>query len=91
MSDGSSKHNVSTVTEQRSFAELFDDLTTVFDPADPAAVEAAERYKALRTVLETNLTDLTVIRIGEIAIDVYIVGVSSCGELVALKTVSVET
>jgi hypothetical protein len=80
-----------TVAEERSFADTFDHLTTVFDTEDPASAEYAQRYQMLRQVMEANLSSLTVIRIGEIAIDVYFVGVSSCGELVAIKTVSIET
>lgn len=81
----------SVVMEQRSFAELFDDLSNPYDPNDPYIVDYAMKYAALRTVLEQNLTDLTVIRVGEISIDVYIVGQTSCGELVGLKTTSIET
>lgn len=80
-----------TSITQRSYDALFDRLTTVFDPADPFSVEAARKYQALREVLEANLTDLTVFRVGKISIDIYVVGVSSCGELVALKTTSIET
>lgn len=80
-----------TLVEQRSFADLMDRLGEVYDPADPYAVEYAARWNALRAVLEQNLTDLTVIRIGEISIDVYIVGKSACGDLVGVKTTSIET
>lgn len=79
------------VVEQRSFADLMDQLGEVYDPADPYAVEYAARWNALREVLEENLTDMTVIRIGEIQIDVYIVGTSACGDLVGVKTTSIET
>jgi nuclease A inhibitor-like protein/protease stability complex PrcB-like protein len=81
----------SEVAEQRSFATQFDNLTTAFDPNDPVSVENAHRYQMLRDVLETNLTDLTVIRFSTIHIDVYIAGQSACGELIAIKTVSIET
>jgi hypothetical protein len=80
-----------TLVEQRSFADLMDRLGEVYDPADPYAVEYAARWNALRAVLEENLTDLTVIRVGEISIDVYIVGKSACGDLVGVKTTSIET
>jgi len=77
--------------EQRSFGALFDRLTTPYDPADTYLVESAQRYQALRTVLEDNLSDLTVIRIGTIQIGVSILGVTECGELIAVKTTSIET
>ena len=79
------------LVEERSFDDLMDRLGEVYDPADPYAVEYAARWNALRAVLEENLTDLTVIRIGEISIDVYIVGKSACGDLVGIKTTSIET
>jgi hypothetical protein len=81
----------STKIEQVSFADLFDQLSNPYDPSDPYVVDYAMKYAALRMVLEQNLTDLTVIRVGEISIDVYIVGQTSCGELVGLKTTSIET
>lgn len=81
----------STLVEQRSFATFMDQLGEVYDPADPYAIEYASRWKQLRAVLEKNLTDLTVIRIGTISIDVYIVGKSACGDLVGLKTTAIET
>lgn len=80
-----------TTVEQRSYTAFLDHLSTVQDPNDPFMVDYAARYLALRKTLEANLHDLTVIRIGTIAIDVYIVGISDCGEMVAIKTVSVET
>jgi hypothetical protein len=80
-----------TLVEEISFAELFDSLGEAYDPNDPYIVEYAAKYRALRAVLEENLTDLTVVRVGEVSIDVYIVGQTSCGELVGLKTTSIET
>jgi hypothetical protein len=80
-----------TLVEQRSFAQTMDHLGEAYDPGDPYIVEYAQTFRALREVMEANLTDLTVIRVGEISIDVYFVGRSSCGDLVGLKTTSIET
>jgi len=80
-----------TLVEQRSFSETMDRLGEAYDPTDPYIVEYAARFRALREVMEANLTDLTVIRVGEISIDVYFVGTSACGDLVGLKTTSIET
>ena len=68
-----------------------DGLGEAYDPSDPYIVEYAARFRALRAVMEANLTDLTVIRVGEISIDVYFVGRSACGDLVGLETTSIET
>jgi hypothetical protein len=80
-----------TLVEEYSFAEMMDSLGEAYDPDDPYIVEYAARFRALREVMEANLTDLTVIRVGEISIDVYFVGKSACGDLVGLKTTSIET
>ena len=77
--------------ESRSFAAFFDHATTVFDPGDPAAVEYANRYQALRTYLEANLTNRIIYRFGSVQISVFIVGLDACGNLVGLKTTSIET
>ncbi len=80
-----------TLVEEYAFSELMDRLGEAYDPGDPYIVEYAAKFRALREVMEANLTDLTVIRVGEISIDVYFVGRSSCGDLVGLKTTSIET
>ncbi|HTK37099.1 MAG TPA: nuclease A inhibitor family protein [Pyrinomonadaceae bacterium] len=45
----------------------------------------------LRQLLEENLGDLKVFRIGRIRIDIYVVGVDREGRLVGIKTRAVET
>jgi hypothetical protein len=79
------------VVEERAFSSVMSNLTTVWDPDDAYSVEYAGKWAALRDVLQLQLTNLTVIRIGEISIDVYIVGESACGDLVGVKTTSIET
>jgi hypothetical protein len=80
-----------TLVEEQSFSETMDGLGEAYDPSDPYIVEYAARFRALRAVMEANLTDLTVIRVGEISVDVYFVGRSACGDLVGLETTSIET
>ena len=63
-----------TVMEERAFASVMGNLTTVWDPSDEYSVEYAAKWSALRDVLQGELTNLTVVRIGEISIDVYIAG-----------------
>ncbi len=49
------------------------------------------RYESLRQVFKNQFTNLTVYRVGEIQVQVYITGVnSSCG-MAGLKTMSIET
>lgn len=80
-----------TLVEEQSWSETMNSLGEAYDPTDPYIVEYARRFRDLRAVMEANLTDLTVIRVGEISIDVYFVGKSACGDLVGLKTTSIET
>jgi hypothetical protein len=42
-------------------------------------------------VLETNLTDLRVYRVGTISITVYVVGKTSCGDLAGVTSTVIET
>ncbi len=72
-----------TLVEQRTLDQFFTDyLLTGPDGA---------RYTQMRQVLEKHLTDLTVMRVGEIQVRVMLVGRTMCGEIAGLQTVSVET
>jgi hypothetical protein len=48
-------------------------------------------YRAFYQQLVASLTDVQVVRIGSIQIDVYFVGRDACGNLVGVKTLAVET
>ena len=51
---------------------------------------AARRYRLLRSTFKSTYKQLTVYRVGEIQIQVYIAGVNNCG-LTGLQTISIET
>lgn len=51
----------------------------------------AEHYRELLATLKQNLHQLRVYRVGDVAIDIYIVGKTDCGTLVGLATKVVET
>lgn len=83
--------------EVRTFAEFFDKLTVPQDWWDDWYYEQAEMYKPIRQVLEDDLTDLQVFRLGgqsgdELSgqIDVVVIGRSG-EDLVAIMTIAVET
>jgi hypothetical protein len=59
--------------------------------AELAGSDHAERFKALRQVLESRLSGLTVIRTGERKVDVYLIGRTRTGDWAGLHTTSVET
>lgn len=58
---------------------------------DERGISTARRYQALVKLLEENLDDLKVYRIGEINIPVYIIGRVESGNWLGLSTRVVET
>ncbi len=77
--------------EIRSFTEWFARMTAIEDWSDEAEKERAYKFKALKILLEEHLTDLRVVRIGDVQIDIYIVGTDREGKIVMIKTKSVES
>ncbi|MBM4360583.1 MAG: hypothetical protein FJ096_20950 [Deltaproteobacteria bacterium] len=57
----------------------------------PEEVELAVRYRRLRHLLESNLTDVRVFYVGEVELDVVIVGRTACGKLAGVRTIAIET
>ncbi len=80
-----------TQVEERPAAEFLTNLATNVDPNDPASIAQGQRFAQLKTVLESQLTDLKVYRFGEIEISTFIVGRTRTGELAGLLTGVVET
>lgn len=58
---------------------------------DEEEKETAKKYQALVETLKQNLDNIQVYQVGEVEIDVYIVGKSKSGDWVGLSTKSVET
>ncbi|MDJ0737413.1 MAG: nuclease A inhibitor family protein [Nostocaceae cyanobacterium] len=58
---------------------------------DEEEEEQGKKFKILVQILKSNLVNLQVYRLGEIEIDVYIVGETPTGDLAGLSTISVET
>lgn len=61
------------------------------DPFDSVAVAAIPRWTALRDTLRAELRDVTVFRVGTIAVRCYAVGRDRFGRVVGYSTVSIET
>ena len=51
----------------------------------------AECFARLQNLLEENLRDLKVFKVGRIEIDIYVVGLDQNNELIGIKTKAVET
>lgn len=77
--------------EARSLNVWFERLTREQDWHNDHERAIAHRFRALHGLITQHLTDTAVYRIGEIDIDIYIVGRSSSGRWVVLSTSAVET
>lgn len=85
--------------EASDMAWMFDRYTVEQDWWEDYNREQAPAWQTLRTVFETQLSDVTVWRIGPANaysglagdIDVYVIGVTADGDLVGISTVSIET
>jgi len=80
-----------TLVEVRDIDRFFAWAIAEEDWHDEEEKAEVEKYCQLVEVLKTNLTDLKVYRVGEIEIDVYIVGKTPDGNLAGLSTMVVET
>ena len=72
-----------------NFDTLFQRLENP-DPLDPVAVKNAKQFEKLEKEFRANYDQLAVYRVGEISVQVYIVGINACG-LSGLQTISIET
>lgn len=54
-------------------------------------MDQARRFGELTTLLESQLTDMTVVRFGDVNISTFIVGRTKNGELAGILTGQVET
>lgn len=77
--------------EEKSFTEFFDRLTKIQDWHGDEEKETVQKFSQLRELLEKNLRDLKVYKIGKIQLDVYVVGLNAENKLLGFKTKAVET
>jgi Nuclease A inhibitor-like protein len=77
--------------ESMTLADLFKPVLAVEDWYEAAELAQVGRYRDLLQAIEVSLADVEVFRVGEVEIGVYIVGRTSAGDLVGLKTYVVET
>jgi hypothetical protein len=77
--------------EERDFEDFFRHLIKLRDWFDEEQINIANRFLALKKLLETNLKDLKVINIGRTDIDVYVVGLDTENNLMGIRTKAVET
>ena len=80
-----------SLVEERSVDAFFDGAATAQDWHSTAEFETVQRYQDLVALLKSKLRKLKVYRFGQIEIHAYVVGVTSAGNWVALKTTQIET
>jgi hypothetical protein len=80
-----------TATESSNPEDFFKRLTQAREWHTEEQTKTVSRFKKLRQVLERDLDDIRVIRIGRIRIEIYVIGKSKNGEVAGIKTFSVET
>lgn len=79
------------MVEQRSVDAFFDGAATAQDWHSPDELKTVQRYQDLLALLKSKLRRLNVYRFGRIQIHAYVVGVTSAGNWVVLKTTQIET
>ena len=77
--------------EERDFTEFFTRLTAIKDWYGDEEKATAAKFAALKDLLENNLKDLKVFKIGKIQLDIYAIGLDANGNLTGIQTKAVET
>lgn len=77
--------------EEAPFHEVFGRLTAHKDWHGEREIERAKKFLELKKLLEENLRDLKVFRIGTIQLAIYAVGIDKGGYLMGVTTRAVET
>lgn len=77
--------------EEREFNQMFERFITMQDWFGDEEKATAEKFAALKDVLEKNLTDLKVFKVGRIELDIYFIGRDKESNLAGFQTKAVET
>jgi hypothetical protein len=85
------KHPATTLVEEVDLDQFFEPAITEQDWFGDEEKETAARYRSLLSALKQYLTDIKVYRVGEVEIDVYIVGQTKTDRIVGIATQVVET
>ncbi|MDB6022244.1 MAG: Nuclease inhibitor-like protein [Pedosphaera sp.] len=86
-----SGHKPKDPVETMSVDEFFKPLTDVQAWFGKEEKAAAQKYRQLREVIQQQLNNPEVFKVGKIQVDVFIVGRSPQGHWAGLKTKAVET
>lgn len=80
-----------TPVREESLESFFKDLTTPQDWHGEAEREDVRRYQKLKETIQSRLSGAKVFRVGEINVEIYIVGLTPEGDWAGLRTRAVET
>ena len=80
-----------TTVEERGFDEMFARFIRIEDWFGDEEKATAEKFAALKSLLENNLTDLKVFKVGDIERDIYFIGLDKEGDLAGIQTKADET
>lgn len=84
-------HEVGTPVEEVELEPFFEPVVTEQDWFGNEEKKTAAKYRSLLSALKKHLTDIKVYRVGEVDIDIYIVGVNEAKSVVGIATQIVET
>lgn len=85
------KNSMNAPVEERNFTDFFSRLTEIQDWFGDEEKATAQKFAELKKLLESNLRDLKVFKIGKIQLDVYAVGIDAENNLLGIQTKAVET
>jgi hypothetical protein len=77
--------------KEMDFEQFFSNATQVQEWQGPEELETVKRFQALVKTLKENLGEIKVYQVGEIAVDVYVVGRTASGDWAGVSTKVVET
>jgi hypothetical protein len=80
-----------TWVEERSIDAFFDGAATPQEWHSAEDLETVRRYQDLVALIKSKLRNIHVFRFGRIQLHSYVVGVTSAGNWVALRTTQIET
>ena len=84
-------YDTDLAVESITLIDLFEPVLTIEDWYEQAELDLVDQYTNLLNTINTNLAEVQVFRVGEVEIDIYIIGKTPTGDIVGLKTLSVET
>lgn len=80
-----------TKIEEKTLDEFFAQPTEMQDWYGEEEKAQVEKYLKLKKLLTNRLKSAKVFRVGEIQIDIYLVGIDEAGNLAGVKTKAIET